>query len=209
MTFICPTITATSVEQYKDQLATIQPFADRIHLDIMDAVLAPTASPPLTELLIPSNQLVDIHAMYQNPQEILNALIAIKPNMVIIHAEAIVDVPLFATQMREANIQTGLALLPETSVESVASWLPHVQHILIFGGHLGYHGGEADLSQLNKIVQLKQLSRNLTFGYDGGANISNVKQIQEAGVDVINVGSAIHSASNPAGAYAELVQAVS
>lgn len=209
MTYICPTITANSVDQYKNQLATIQPFAERIHIDIMDGVLAPTMSPYLSELAIPKNTVVDIHVMYQRPQQIIDTLIAIKPNMVIIHAEATVDVPLFATQMREADIQTGLALLPDTSAESVASWLPHVQHVLIFGGHLGYHGGEADLSQLSKIEQLKKHSRFLTFGYDGGANIGNVGIIREAGVDVINVGGAIHSAPNSSAAYSELVQAVS
>lgn len=209
MTYICPTITATSAQQFIAQLNTIDSFAERIHLDIMDGELAPTVSPPIDELAVPKNKIVDIHIMYQRPQELTKELVALKPNMVIIHAEATVDVPLFATQMREANVKTGLALLPETGVDSVASWLPHIQHVLIFGGHLGYHGGEADLTQLEKVSQLKRLSRYLTFGYDGGANMGNVRQIQEAGVEVINVGSAIHSAADPAAAYTELVNAVS
>lgn len=209
MTFICPTITASTINEYNAQLATIQPFAERIHIDIMDGHLAPTVSPLLKELPIPQGKVVDIHVMYQRPQELTEELIAIKPNMVIIHAEATVDVPLFATHMREAGIQTGLALLPETSVDSVASWLPHVQHVLIFGGHLGYHGGAADLTQLNKVAQLKQLARYLSFGYDGGANLSNVGIIKDAGIEVINVGSAIHTATDPSTAYAQLVKNVS
>jgi ribulose-phosphate 3-epimerase len=209
MTFICPTITASTINEYNAQLATIQPFAERIHIDIMDGYLAPTVSPPLKELPIPQGKILDIHVMYQRPQELSEDLIAIKPNMVIIHAEASVDVPLFATHMREADIQTGLALLPETSVDSVASWLPHVQHVLIFGGHLGYHGGAADLTQLSKVTQLKQLSRYLSFGYDGGANLGNVGIIKDAGIEVINVGSAIHTVADPASAYAQLVKNVS
>lgn len=209
MTFICPTITASTINEYNAQLSTIQPFAERIHIDIMDGNLAPTVSPPLKELPIPRGKVVAIHVMYQQPQELTQELIAIKPNMVIIHAEATVDLPLFATHMREAGIQTGLALLPETNVESVASWLPHIQHVLIFGGHLGYHGGDADLTQLGKVAQLKQYARYLSFGYDGGANLSNVGIIKDAGVEVINVGNAIHTAVDPSTAYAQLVNNVS
>ena len=81
--------------------------------------------------------------------------------------------------------------------------------MLIFDGHLGYHGGAADLTQLSKVTQLKQLSRYLSFGYDGGANLGNVGIIKDAGIEVINVGSAIHTVADPASAYAQLVKNVS
>ena len=45
----------------------------------------------------------------------------------------------------------------------------------------------------------------LEIGWDGGANITNVRALAHADLDVINVGSAISMASNPSEAFQELV----
>lgn len=210
MTTICPTVTATSLTEFSEQLSLVLTFANRIHIDIMDGDFAPTKSPIITTLpsLPVSEKVVDIHVMYRNPEEISDQLIAIKPNMVIIHAESIVDVPLFAAKLRRNGIKTGLALLPETTVDSVASWLPHVQQLLIFSGNLGYHGGGADVLLLHKINEAKKYHRNLEFSWDGGANLNNVGKLHDAGIDIINVGGAIHAAVDPRAAYAQLAEFV-
>ena len=44
MNFICPTVTAYSLEQYKQQIDLICGFANRIHIDYMDGQFAPTVS---------------------------------------------------------------------------------------------------------------------------------------------------------------------
>ena len=43
------------------------------------------------------------------------------------------------------------------------------------------------------------------IGWDGGANMSNIRALAHADLDVINVGSAIAKAENPAEAFQELV----
>lgn len=208
MASIIPTITATSVPEFRAQMNIVQSLSNHIHIDIMDGVFAPTKSPPLSVLPeFDDKYIFDIHVMYQQPTSILDELILRAPNMVIVHAETVVDLPLFATILRENGIKTGLAVLPETPVDSISSWLPHVQQLLIFGGRLGYHGGSADLSQLTKVEIARKYNRSLRFGWDGGANIANVSQLRSAGIDSINVGSAIHSADDPALAYDQLVDA--
>jgi ribulose-phosphate 3-epimerase len=129
--------------------------------------------------------------------------------MVIIHAEAEVDIPIFAAELRKHDIQTGLAILPETQVADIAYALPHVQHVLIFAGHLGYHGGSADISQINKITDLKQYAQTVSYGWDGGVNEDNIQLIHDAGCTVINVGSCIHAAVDPGAQYHKLVSLVS
>ena len=209
MITICPTVTAYDTHSFNRQLRAVSAFAERLHIDIMDGDFTPKSSPTLHDMHFPSDKALDIHVMYRRPQEIVRELVALKPKLVIIHAESDTDIPLFATAMREHGIQTGLALLPETSLDSIAQWLPHVQHLLIFGGKLGFHGGNADLEQLQKVHEAKKYSRHLTYGWDGGANTQNVLAIKNAGIDVINVGSGIQSADNPASRYKELVDIVS
>ena len=42
MAVICPTVTAVSEHDYKEQLLRLKPFAKRIHIDLMDGRFAPT-----------------------------------------------------------------------------------------------------------------------------------------------------------------------
>ncbi len=208
MTHICPTVTAFDTKTFQEQLTLVTSFADRIHIDIMDGDFTPTLSPKLSEVTIKTDKKVDVHVMYRNPQEITSELIALQPNLVIIHAESNADIPAFASKMREHTIQTGIAVLPETTIDEVSYLLPHIQHVLIFGGHLGYHGGSADLQQLEKVTQAMKHSRFLEFGWDGGANLENAVQLKDTGISVINVGGCIHSSDDPNAKYNELVQLV-
>ncbi len=206
MSRICPTVTASDLHEYREQLERVESFAERVHIDLMDGKLAPTKSPALSEIWLSEKLICDIHLMYQNPSDFTEELIALKPNLVIIHAEthSSNDLPLMATKLRNAGIKFGLALLPQTSVESIKYLLPHCQAALVFAGKLGYHGGEADLSQLNKIKELKDEHRWLEIHWDGGVNGKNTKQIVEAGVDVLNVGGFIQKSENPKESYKKL-----
>ena len=204
MTILCPTVTASSIEEFNRQKTVAEDFAKRIHLDLMDGQLVPTISPPISELKLKSDYMYDIHLMHKSPINSIDQLIYLKPNLVIIHAETNTDVPLFATTMRQHNIKTGLAILPETTVQSISYLLPHLQQVLIFGGKLGYHGGDADLAQLAKASRIKQLSRYVELAWDGGANKTNINLIADVGIDVINVGSAIQASDNPRQAYNNL-----
>lgn len=204
MAQVCPTITAYDIVSFQAQLALVSDFSDRIHIDLMDGDFAPTTSPKLHELNLPMGKQYDIHIMYRNPTILLDELLTLRPHCVIIHAESNSDVPLFASQLRQKGLKTGLALLPETTVIDTALLLPHVQHILIFGGKLGYHGGTADLTQLSKVGQVKALTRYAEIGWDGGADTTNIPEIKNAGVDIINIGGCIHGASDPQARYQEL-----
>jgi len=203
---VAPTVLAPDLEQYRVQLEKIS-FAQRIQIDISDGKFADRRTIQSIEAHWPDGVAADFHLMVDHPRQNLEALLAKHPNLIIVHAEAkAVDEALdFLNDYQQA---AGLALLPQTQVESVAMKLASVQHCLIFGGQLGHMGGEADLSQLDKIRQIREINPEIEIGWDGGANADNVLQLAEAGVDVINVGSAIHSASNPKAAYARLQSVV-
>ena len=80
-----------------------------------------------------------------------------------------------------------------------------VDHVLIFAGQLGVQGGQPDLLQMEKIALVRNMKPELEIGWDGGANVSNVRALAHADLDVINVGSAISKAADPAEAFQSLV----
>jgi ribulose-phosphate 3-epimerase len=64
----------------------------------------------------------------------------------------------------------------------------------------------ADLTLLEKVQQAKSINPNIEIGWDGGVNAENVRQLADAGVDIINSGGYIHRAPDPALAYHTLVK---
>lgn len=201
---ICPTITATDLHEFRRQMELVGSFARRIHIDCMDGDFTPTKSPDLSHTWWPNEKLADLHIMYRYPLDYLDTLIRLNPNMVIIHAEAEGNFRHLAEQLCKKHIKVGVCLLPETATEIIKPSLAWIDHVLIFSGKLGYHGGEAKLQLLDRIEELKAWKPKLEIGWDGGINLQNAKRLIEAGVNVLNVGGGIHSSSDPAAAFAAL-----
>jgi ribulose-phosphate 3-epimerase len=205
---ICPTVTAYDLEEYKIQINRIKPFAKRLHIDLMDGEFAPTKSPELDKIWWPHEVKADIHLMYQSPMHYLEALIELRPRMVVIHNEADVHHMHFAAELHKAGILAGLAILRDTPIEFAFQIMHSFDHILVFSGHLGYHGGEADLGLLDKVHKVHEHHPQVEVGWDGGINDTNAKQLIEGGVDVLNVGGFIQKSADPRSAYDKLKEVI-
>ncbi len=203
MAIVCPTVTAPDPHVFRTQLERIQSFSQRIHIDLADGIFAPKLL-DVSGIWIPPHMAVDIHLMYNRPLEILESVIALKPQLVIIHAESDGNFQRVVEALRTANIKIGVALLASTYVEVILSEIESIDHILIFSGNLGHFGGQADLNLLSKVKKIIAQNKPIEIGWDGGINEGNVRQLAEGGVDVLNVGGAIQRADNPVDAYAKL-----
>jgi len=206
MPIICPTITATTNEEYTKQLTQAISLSNRVHLDYSDGTIAPRKLLALSEMDWPASGVaVDIHVMSTKPN--IESLISLRqtPNLVIVHAEAELDVLLVANQLHQANIKLGLALLETSPVKLIQSYLSVIDHVLIFSGHLGYQGGSrANLDLIEKVHWLKLQQPSLEVGWDGGINDNNIVKIISGGVEVANVGGFIQYSADPKVAYAKL-----
>lgn len=207
MADICPTVTAFSLGEYAHQLERIA-FAKRVHIDLMDGQFAPSKSPGLDEIRLPHHHIVDIHLMYQEPMNALKQLIHLKPHMVVIHNEAYVHHMHFVAELHKHDIKAGLAILQDTPIDHAYQIMHSFDHVLVFSGHLGYHGGQADLGLLDKVAKIRAHHPDAEIGWDGGISADNVRALVDAGVDVLNVGGFIQNSSDPKAAYATLLEAV-
>lgn len=204
MTVVCPTITAYEPHEYREQMERVTPFAKRVHIDLMDGQFAPTTSPELERVWWPHDVSADIHLMYQNPMNYLNQLIKLQPHLVVIHNEAHVHHMHFAAELHKHDIQVGLAILHDTPIEHAFQIMHSFDHVLIFSGDLGRHGGTADLGCLDKVRKVRGHHPDAEISWDGGINSDNAKALADGGVDVLNVGGFIQKSPNPQDAYAKL-----
>lgn len=207
--FVCPTITAFDTHEYRSQIEQIEPFANRIHIDLMDGEFAPTVSPPLEQIWWPHKITADIHLMYKRPMEHIEILLKLKPHMVIVHNEAEVHHMHFAAELHKHNIKTGLAILKDTPAEYTYQILHSFDHVLIFSGNLGYHGGTIDLNLLDKVDKIKSHHSHAEISWDGGINDKNAKKLVDGGVEVLNVGGFIQKSKNPKAAYDKIKHIIS
>jgi hypothetical protein len=203
---IAPTILTASPDEFQAALVAINKFTNQVQIDITDGEFAPSRTIGLDHVFWPDNWQVDLHMMVKNPSRYIDKLILMKPHLVIFHAEVEEDLRPSFEKLRQAGIKVGLALLRQTVPEQKADLITLADHVLIFAGDLGRMGGQANLLQIQKVRLIRAISPNVEIGWDGGANIDNLPMIIQAGVDVINVGSAISLASNPAEAYKAMVE---
>ncbi len=205
MPIICPTVLASDAHDYQTQINKVASFASRIQIDLTDGVFAESPTIALEQVWVPDGLKADLHLMYKTPADFLDEAIKLKPHMIIVHAEADGNFVKIADKIHNAGINVGVAILPKTSTHTIKPSLSVMDHVLIFSGDLGKFGGVADLDLLKKIVQLKEWKDDLEFGWDGGINDSNAKQLVAGGVRVLNVGGYIQNSPTPKQNYDKLV----
>lgn len=202
---IVPTILSDSKVDYRLQVEQINSFTRRVQIDVTDGIFVPTQTLDITNIWWPRNWETDLHLMVARPSEHVDTILKLNPSLCILHAEASEDLlPTFET-LKKHNIKTGVALLPSTFPGKVKEYIEAVDHVLIFAGQLGVQGSAADLMQMEKISLVRAMKPELEIGWDGGANLSNIRALAHADLDVINVGSAISKSENPAATFEEMV----
>ena len=209
MSVIAPAVLAENADQYKQTIDKIQPFANRIHVDVSDGEFAPTFTVGFNELWWPEGWEVDIHAMVARPAEHLQTLVQLKPSMVIFHAEADTEqLPSVLATLKQYNIKAGISLLRPTVPASVTNLIQQADLVMVFTGDLGKYGGTANLMQLEKVRLIKQINPEAEIGWDGGVNLDNAYTLTQGGVNVLNVGGAIQKAMDAETAYKQLVDEI-
>ena len=202
---IVPAILTDNKQDYRSQIERINAFTRRVQIDVTDGLFAPFPTLDITNVWWPKNWTADLHLMTANPSNYIDTILKLRPSLCILHAEASENLlPVFET-LKAAGIRTGVALLPSTYPGNVKPYIEAVDHVLVFAGQLGVQGSPADLMQMEKIALIRNMKPEIEIGWDGGANITNVRALAHADLDVINVGSAISQAADPAEVFQSLV----
>ena len=205
---IAPSITVETDVQYKESVDRIQPFAQRVHIDISDGEFAPVFLVGPEKLWWPREWTIDIHAMVAHPMDYVDKLISLKPNLITFHAETGVDLIPIMQNIKKFGIKAGIALLKQTVPVTVAEAIKVADHVLVFSGDLGHYGGVASLMQLEKVRLIKAINPNVEIGWDGGISVDNAFTLSQGGVNVLNIGGALAKADDPASVYATLVKEI-
>lgn len=169
-----------------------------IHFDVMDGMFVPSISfgmPVLASIHDATEQFMDAHLMVQEPIRYVEAFQKAGADYVTVHLEACEDVKTTLDKIHACGMKAGLAVNPETDVKELVPYLEDVEMILIMSVHPGFGGQKFIPESLDKIREVRAMlnEKNLDtdIQVDGGIYVENVREVLDAGANVIVAGSAV------------------
>ncbi len=184
---------------------------DIFHLDIMDGVFVPNISygtPVIKAITKRAKRPVEAHLMIVEPQKFFKDYQSYGIGSISVHYETCFHLNRTVQQIKELGMKAGVAINPGTSVYLLEDILPSIDYVLLMSVNPGFGGQHYIPESTEKIVRLKKFiqERNpkCLIEVDGGVNLQNVKEIREAGADILVAGSAVFGNANPSMAIQEL-----
>ena len=177
---------------------TAENGARYLHFDVMDGMFVPSISfgmPVLASIHNATNQLMDVHLMVQEPIRYIEDFQKAGADLMTIHLEACEDVEATITTIHECGMKVGLSICPETDAEMVLPYLSEIDMILVMSVHPGFGGQKFIPESLEKIRKIRAMiaERGLSVDIqvDGGICLANVRDVLDAGANIIVAGSAV------------------
>ena len=177
---------------------TAENGARYLHFDVMDGMFVPSISfgmPVLASIHNATNQLMDVHLMVQEPIRYIEDFQKAGADLVTIHLEACEDVEATITTIHECGMKVGLSICPETDAEMFLPYLSEIDMILVMSVHPGFGGQKFIPESLEKIRKIRAMiaERRLSVDIqvDGGICLANVRDVLDAGANIIVAGSAV------------------
>jgi|TARA_B100001750_G_scaffold247811_1_gene274974 ribulose-phosphate 3-epimerase len=176
-----------------------------IHIDVMDNQFVPnlTIGPPVVKSLRKyTDKFLDVHMMVVNPEKLVEPFAKAGADGITFHVEATENPNKVIDLIRSTGKQVGISLKPGTSLTTIEPYLEKVDLVLIMSVEPGF-GGQGYLSDSSeRIKQLKSRLNEMCLDrviieVDGGVKLNNMKEIVEAGADVLVAGSAVFGEQDP------------
>lgn len=180
---------------------------DRIHLDIMDGHFVPNLTFGLAtvETLRNATKLpFDAHLMILSPGLWATRYVDAGCDSVAIHVEAPDQHRATLDAIRDSGGRAGLALDPETPIESLAPFRDQLDFALVmtvksgFGGQVYRPEAAARMTAIRTLIG-ERAGHALPLHVDGGINATTAGGATSAGANLLVVGSALFSAKEASG----------
>ena len=216
MTEIIPSILTNDISDFRKKYAELfglrQHFS-KLHVDFADGEFVPNKTLMPNELVFLNNSTLFLiaHFMSLDPKKYFQAAKKAGFKEVLFHFEALPDPKEIDETIDAANnlwLKPGIALNPETPLYKLGKFIHKVQHIQIMSIHPGAQGRDFMPETLEKIRELRSLSKNVIISVDGGIKVGIAKQCALAGADRLVAGSTILRSENEEHAIEALIEDV-
>ena len=197
---IAPSILSADFSKLGEEVIKLNDAgADFIHIDVMDGEFVPNITfgmPVIKAIRNKTNKVFDVHLMINNPQRYIDRFIDAGADIITLHYEAEKHLDRAIQYIKSKGVKAAVALNPATPVCVLKNIIANLDMVLIMSVNPGFGGQSFIPYSLDKIKEVKEMAikagnENILIQVDGGIGKDNVKDVIEAGANVIVAGSAI------------------
>ncbi|MDD5070938.1 MAG: ribulose-phosphate 3-epimerase [Candidatus Omnitrophica bacterium] len=199
---VLPALLTDNRAKFKEMLINCLKFTDHVQVDIMDGIFVPSKS--ITQEDLDSVDLKinsEAHLMVVDPLAWVESFVRFGSKRIIFHSEVEADKKQIISQIKNRNLEAGIALNPKTALEEIEDLIEDLDVVLFMSVNPGFYGAPFIPEVLDKIKEFKRRYPDKIAGIDGGVKFDNLNSILSSKVDYVCVGSAILKAQDQALAY--------
>lgn len=195
-----------------EQVKAVEPHADIIHVDVMDAHFVPplTIGPVVVESLRPvTDRTLHAHLMVEAPEGLFEDFASAGTDIVTFHLEAASDPREVVRLAGKHGMAPGIALNPESEAESVFPFLDGLDNVIVMTlyrtGWAGQPFNEAMLPKVESVrTEIDRRGLAVDVVVDGGVDEESGRRCLAAGATVLAAASSVFGADDPADAARRL-----
>lgn len=182
-----------------------------LHIDVMDGSFVPNISfgaVVLRSLRKKSNMIFDVHLMIDEPIRYIKDFADAGADIIVIHQEATKHLHRSVMAVKELGKKVGVSINPATSLTTLEYILDELDMVLIMSVNPGFGGQKFIPSSLQKVRKLRSMiderGLDIDIQVDGGVTKDNIKDVVDAGANILVAGSAIFGKEDITQAVKEL-----
>ena len=203
---IIPSILAKTPEEFEKMIRMVEPYVDRVQLDIADGDFVSTKTISGYEELkkIETKVEFDVHLMVSRPEDQMYFWYETKASRFLIHAETDHGHASLIDQIHFNGKKAGLVLNPETQIEKITELIDGIDFVQFMTVAPGFYGSQFEESVINKILEFHGQYPSVPIFADGGINPETILRLIAVGVTSFVVGSYIMNSPDVSKAIEEL-----
>lgn len=210
--YVAPSILSADFGRLDEEIKAIcDGGCDLVHVDVMDGHFVPnlTIGPVVVNSVAKSaTKPLDIHLMVENNTFFVDLFAPLKPKFISFHIEEEKHPHRLIQKIRDYGISPAITLNPHTPPEAIEFLLDDVDMVLLMSVNPGFGGQKFIPSVLEKAKRLRKMiddrGAKVFIEVDGGVNGLNVRDLDEAGVDIVVAGNYVFGSDD----YAQAIESL-
>ena len=195
---LAPSILTADFGRLADEVASVAPFVDWFHLDVMDGhyVENLTFGPSTVGAVRAACDLpLHVHLMITDPGRYARRFAEAGATRISFHPEVTEDPGEVIATIAQAGAEAGIAVHPDVALDAAKRYLDDLGVLLMMTVRPGF-GGQAFLEEvLPKIAQatamVEERGARADIEVDGGVKLATIDRCVHAGARILVAGSAI------------------